>query len=115
MSCCEYTKITNIGTEHVVVDTRDLHEMLRRLKVKLSKQLRGELERCGRYLVIDIDTWQVILGVCREALERRGGGCQAFCDEACSGDDGCDDAGGEPGECVAVCGNGEVYLQNPTV
>lgn len=119
MSCCnDWTKITNIGAEHVVVEIRDLHELLRRSGTKLSKQLLGELERCGRFAVADLHTWQVILCMVCDALRRRrvgDGECNDFCSEACEEDDGCDEAGGTAGECVAVCRNGEVYLQNPAV
>lgn len=106
-------RITNTGERHVVIRRQHFHEMLRRVKVKLSPQLWAELELAGRVIVIDLDTWQRILEIVRRAIRARGGGCSDFCEQACSGDDGCDDAGGSPGECVAVCKNGEVYLENP--
>lgn len=102
-------RITNIGDQHVVVRRKHLHEMLRRLDLELSDQLWNEFERCGRYYVFDRSTWSTIAAYVRENYV--GNGCDDWCENVCSGDDGCAFAGGTPGDCVAVCNNEEVYVQ----
>lgn len=113
-------RITNIGDEHVVIRRRSFRMTVERLGRKAS-EFEELLERCGRYYVADRDDWQDILEDLKSdegdasGARARGGDCDDGCGDACEGDGGCDFAGGDPGECVYVCNNGEVYLQNPAV
>lgn len=109
-------RITNIGDEHVVIRRRHLKEMLERLELELPAHLRAEFERAGRFFVIPVDAWRAVIEIATGHCHERpaaGGGCQDFCDSACSADGDCDVAGGSPGRCVGICENGEVYLENP--
>ncbi len=113
-------RITHIGGDHVVIRRRNFRTMVKRLGREAS-EFEEMLERCGRYYVATRDAWQVVLEDLSTvdgegSLARaRGGDCDDGCDDVCERDGGCDFTGGDPGECVYVCENGEVYLQNPAV
>lgn len=74
-------KITHMIGDVVIVTKKDWDEMWRRFQAGDAEGLRG------------------------------GGGCEEWCENVCEGDDGCDLAAGSPGDCVALCLDGEVFLQ----
>lgn len=108
---CDMKRITNIGDEMVVVTMRDLRDLVGRFG---STHL-GRFDRCGRFAVFTCGEWAEFLEHHKtdphSPLRLRRGDCDSFCERACRRHDGCDSAGGDPGDCVAVCGDNEVILE----
>lgn len=107
-------RITRIGKKHVVVERRDLRDFL----FRVGSRDEGKFDRCGDLYVYRVADWKALLDDLAESSlirrSRRGGDCDDWCADVCSGNGGCDAGGGDPGDCVAVCDDGEVFLQLPT-
>lgn len=110
-------RVTHIGPEYVVIKLRHLRELLRRAAMADDLGLvenAGEFEICRNFAVYSRLAWVQLLERIKTesptAREGRGGTCARWCREVC-GRGGADACIGHPDECIAVCRDGEVYLQ----
>lgn len=104
-------RITRMGSAHVVVKIRHLEEMLDRVGFDLDDA--GHRDECRGFAVYHRDAWGELLERIKGSspASRLARGCDAWCGNVCRGNGGCDAAIGEPGECVAICNDGEVFIQ----
>ena len=78
------------------------------MAVRKITKIRGGTVR------IKLEDWHEFLRRFRPRLEAEsfsGGDCDDFCGAACDSNGGCDLSFGDPGECGALCQDGEVFLQ----
>lgn len=83
---------------------------------RIRAQKVSHIDRDADTITMPLEIWhevrkQAKVGHRAMRLLGLGGGCQDFCDDACEGHGGCDFPAGEPGDCIAVCEDGEVFIE----
>jgi hypothetical protein len=105
-------RVTHIGEQHVVIEWQHLEELIDR--AAMGTEDLGTFELCRKFAVYSREAWAELLERIKTesptARERMGGTCARWCREVC-GRGGSDACIGHPNECIAVCRDGEVYLQ----
>jgi hypothetical protein len=105
-------RITHIGAAHVVIRVKHLEELLERAAV--TPAISGG-DHCRKFVVYHLEEWMQLLESIKANSptlhSRARGDCESWCSNVCSGNGGCDAGIGEPGECVAICSDGEVFIQ----